>query len=97
MLAALGFKVANLTDELADRLGFKDLEGVVVTSVESGSQAEEKGISVGMLITEVDRKQVKNTKEFDEAIEKAGNEGSVLLLINDGTHTRFIVLKLPNK
>lgn len=97
VLEELGLSVGNLTDELADRLGFKALEGVVVTSVESGSQAEEKGISVGMLITEVDRKPVKNTKEFDEAIEKAGKEGSVLLLINDGTHTRFIVLKLPNK
>jgi serine protease Do len=93
----LGFSVGSLTDELADRLGFKALEGVVVTSVESGSLAEEKGITVGMLIMEVDREPVKNTKEFDEAIEKAGKEGSVLLLINDGTHTRFIVLKLPNK
>ncbi|MHC4098182.1 MAG: PDZ domain-containing protein [Planctomycetota bacterium] len=96
-LEELGFSVGNLTDELADRLGFKAKEGVIVTSVESGSQAEEKGISVGMLITEVDRKSVKNTKEFDEAIEKAGKGGSVLLLINDGTHTRFIVLKLSNK
>jgi serine protease Do len=96
-LEELGFSVGNLTDELADRLGFKAKEGVIVTSVESGSQAEKKGISVGMLITEVDRKSVKNTKEFDEAIEKAGKGGSVLLLINDGTHTRFIVLKLSNK
>ncbi|MHC4087173.1 MAG: PDZ domain-containing protein, partial [Planctomycetota bacterium] len=81
-LEELGFSVGNLTDELADRLGFKAKEGVIVTSVESGSQAEES---------------VKNTKEFDEAIEKAGKGGSVLLLINDGTHTRFIVLKLSNK
>lgn len=97
VLEELGFGVGKLTDELADRLGFEALTGVVVTSVESGSKAEEKGITVGMLIMEVDREPVKNTKEFDEAIEKAGKEGSVLLLINDGTHTRFIVLKLSNK
>ena len=96
-LEELGFSVRNLTDELADRLGFQTLTGVVVTRVESGSQAEKKGIAVGMLIMEVNRKPVKNTKEFDEAIEKAGKEGSVLLLVNDGRYTRFVVLKLPNK
>jgi serine protease Do len=75
----LGFTVKNLTDEYAERLGFEGLSGVLVTGVEAGSKAVEKGIAVGMLIMEVNREPVKNTKEFDEAIKKAGKDGSVLL------------------
>jgi serine protease Do len=93
----LGFTVKNLTDEYAERLGFEGLSGVLVTSVEAGSQAAEKGIAVGMLIMEVNREPVKNTKEFDEAISKAQKDASVLLLVNDGRYTRFIVLKMDDK
>jgi serine protease Do len=93
----LGFTVKNLTDEYAERLGFEGLSGVLVTGVEADSKAAEKGIAVGMLIMEVNREPVKNTKEFDEAIKKAGKDGSVLLLVNDGRYTRFIVLKLDDE
>ncbi len=93
----LGFTVKNLTDEYAERLGFEGLSGVLVTAVEAGSKAAEKGIAVGMLIMEVNREPVKNTKEFDEAIKKAGKVGRVLLLVNDGRYTSFIVLKLDNE
>lgn len=96
-LEQLGFAVKNLTDDLAQRLGYEGLTGVVVVQVESGSQAEQKGITAGMLILEVDRKPVKNTKDFEEAIEKAGKEGSILLLVTDGRHTRFVVLRLPKE
>jgi serine protease Do len=93
----LGFTVRNLTDEYAERLGFEGLSGVVVISVEADSQAAKKGITAGMLIMEVNREPVKNTKEFDEAIRKAKKEGSVLLLVNDGRYTRFVVLKLGDE
>jgi S1-C subfamily serine protease len=89
--------VRNLTDEYAERLGFEGLSGVVVISVEADSQAAKKGITAGMLIMEVNREPVKNTKEFDEAIRKAKKEGSVLLLVNDGRYTRFVVLKLGDE
>jgi serine protease Do len=93
----LGFTVKNLTDEYAERLGFEGLSGVLVTGVEAGSKAAEKGIAVGMLIMEVNREPVKNTKEFDDAIKKATKDGSVLLLVNDGRYTSFIVLKLDDE
>lgn len=93
----LGFTVENLSDEYAERLGFEGLSGVVVTDVETGSKAAEKGITVGMLIMEVNREPVKNTKEFDEAIKKARKDGRVLLLVNDGRYTSFIVLKLNDE
>lgn len=96
-LEELGLTVRNLTDDLAERLGFEGLTGVVVTRVESGSEANRKGITAGTLIMEVNRTQVSNVKELNEVIERAGKEAPILLLINDGHYTRFVVLKLPKK
>jgi len=93
----LGVHVQNLTDDLAERLGYEGLSGVVVTQVEPGSEAAQKGITAGTLIVEVNRKPVKNTKDFNEAIEQAANQGFVLLLIKDQRYTRFVVLTLPEK
>jgi serine protease Do len=93
----LGLTMQNLTDDLAERLGYEGLSGVVVTQVEAGSLAELSGISQGTLIMEVDRKPVKNTKEFSEAIEEAAKNGTILLLIRDEGYTRFAVITLPQK
>jgi len=96
-LEKLGFSVRDLTDDLAQRYGYQDKSGVIVTRVEPGSQAARLGITPGTLIMEVNRKQVTNTKEFNEAIGDTPKGAPVLLLITDGQYTRFVVLKLPEK
>ena len=96
-LDELGFSVRDLTDDLAERYGYEGLIGVVVTRVEPGSQAAQAGITRGMLIKEVDRRQVRNTKEFNEAVEKAHKKGSVLLLIKQEHYTLYVLLQLPKK
>ena len=93
----LGLTVQNLTDDLAERYGYEDQIGVLITRVEPGSEAARKGITAGMLIMEVDRKPVRNTKDFDKAIEKATEAGKVLLLINDGRYHYLAVLKLTKE
>jgi serine protease Do len=93
----LGFTVETLTDELAERYGYESQSGVIVSSVESGSQAERVGIVPGSLIKEVDQQEVKNTKEFNEAIKKARKKGSVLLLIKRGRYTFFALLEMSEK
>ena len=77
----LGFSVVNLTEELAQQLGYEGESGVVVREVETGSQAAQAGIIPGVLIKEVNRRQVHNTKEFNEEIKKAQKKGRALLLI----------------
>ncbi|MHC4159915.1 MAG: DegQ family serine endoprotease [Planctomycetota bacterium] len=96
-LETLGFSVQNLTDDLAKRLGYEGQSGVVVTQVEPGSLADLAGISSGTLIIEVNREPVENTDQFNEAMEKAAEQGTVLLLIKDKRYTRFVVLTLPEK
>jgi len=93
----LGLTVQTLTDDLARRLGYEGQTGVLVTRVESGSEAARKGISPGMLILEVNREPVKNAREFYDAVEKSTKKGAVLLLISDGRSTLLVPLRLAKK
>ena len=93
----LGLTVQTLTDELARRLGYENQTGVLITRVESGSEAARRGISPGMVILEVNRELIKDTKEFYQAVEKSAKKGTVLLLISDGRSTSLIPLRLPKK
>jgi len=90
----LGFSVEDLTDELAEQYGYKNLSGVIVTSVDDNSQAAEKGIARGALIMEVNQQKVRNTTEFNEAIKDAKKEGTALLFVKRGRYTYFVPLKL---
>jgi serine protease Do len=96
-LEKLGLTIRNLADDLARRYGYEDMSGVIVAGVEPGSEAARVGIQPGMLITEVDREPVANTKEFDEAIAKATENQRVLLLVFDGRHHYMVVLRLPEE
>jgi len=96
-ISELGFTVEDLTDELAGRYGYEGQEGVIVSNVDSGSQAEQKGIAQGALIKEVNQQKIRNTREFNEAIKKARKEGGALLLVKRGRFTFFVPLKLSEK
>jgi len=93
----LGFTVQALTEELAQRLGYEGLDGVVVTEIEAGSQADEKGIRRGALIREVDRERVGNVREFKDAVRKAQGRGKILLLVRDDGVDRYVVLQQDKK
>ncbi len=90
----LGMSLQTLTKELAPRLGYEDLSGVVVMEVKPGSLAAEAGIRAGTLIMEVNRKPVRNVKEFNEAIEKSKGDGKALLRVRDEDWTRLLMLRL---
>jgi len=94
---SLGMSLQTLNDELASRLGYEDLSGVVVTEVKPGSLAAEAGIQAGTLIMEVNRQPVRNVKEFNEAIGKTQNDGKVLLRVRDEEWTRYLMLRLSEK
>jgi serine protease Do len=93
----LGFTVENLTDELASRYGYEDQKGVIVSQVEPGSQANREGIAEGALIKAVDMHRINNTREFDEAIEKAKKRGKTLLLVQRDRYIFYVTLNLSEK
>ncbi len=87
----------TLTEDLAQRLGYENMSGVVVTEVESGSLADEYGIQPGMLITDVNRQSVRNVRQFNDALGKARKEGKVLLRVLSENWAKIILIPLPEK
>lgn len=89
----LGLTVKSLTRELSDQFGVEKIEGVIVTEVESGSVAQEKGIKPGDIITEVGHKPVANPKQFREAVKAADlKKGVVINFTSHGT-SKFEILR----
>jgi len=56
--AKFGITIQNLTPELANRLGLEESRGVLVTSVDSDSLAEEVGMQRGDVILELNHQPV---------------------------------------
>ncbi|MBL7107577.1 MAG: DegQ family serine endoprotease [Phycisphaerae bacterium] len=90
----LGVTLKNLTDEIAEQLGYVGEKGVVVTDVEQGSLAAEAGIRPGTLIVEVDRKRIEDVKDFEKALEKAEEAGKMLLRVRYKNSTRYVGIDL---
>ena len=92
---ALGMTLVRLTDEARDRLGIeRDVVGVLISDVEGGSPAAEKGVRAGDVLVEVAQKPVETPADALEKIEAAreANGGSkpVILLLNSGGDLRFV-------
>ncbi len=88
-----GLTVRPVTKQLADEYGIDVASGVLVTAVEQGSAASEKGIKAGDVITEVNRTPVSNLKQFRDALRGADSKsGAIVNYISKGT-SRIEVLK----
>jgi serine protease Do len=93
-LDKIGIEVAELTSDLADQLGYKDVKGVVITRVERGSIAELAGLRSGTLIMKAEKKTVDTPDALKGIVEKASLNDGILLMIRTPTGgTRYIVLK----
>jgi serine protease Do len=71
-LEKLGLSVQTLDAEAAEQLGYeKDTRGVLIVVVEEDTQAWEKKLRRGMVITHVGKKAVKNVDELAAALKNA--------------------------
>ena len=75
----------------------KPLIDVIMLTGHGSEEAAREGIRPGMLIMEVDKKNVSNTDDFEKAIEKAIESGRIMLLVNDGKYRQLVVLKIPKE
>ncbi len=89
----LGVDVTNLTPNVAEKLGIKEGEGVVITDVQRGSLAGMAGLGSGMVIVSVDRKPVKSVADFQKIMENQSVDKGVLLLVRSERGTRFVVIR----
>ena len=78
-----------LTKQLAQRLGYAEGQGVVVSGVQRGSPAERAGLRARDLIVEADRKPVKAAEDVRAALA----DGTALLrVIRDKDSSSYLVL-----
>ncbi len=96
-IEALGFTVAEVTTDLRERYSLdKDAKGVVVTAVDEGGTAAEKGIRPGDVIAEISQEEVVTPADIMARIKEARKSGrkSVLLLVEGQGGLRFIALRI---
>jgi serine protease Do len=87
-----GVRAENLTDELRQNYNIeKDVQGIVVTSVDEKSQAFKVGLEEGDVIVQVNRRPVTT---LAEARECKGQPGEIVQLkINRNGQTKFLAVK----
>ncbi len=88
-----GLKVSNITPDVAQQLGIEQGKGVVITDIAQGSPAADAGLQPGDVIREVDRKPVKNVRDYNRALAKAAKDKPLLLLVEHQGQSLFIVLR----
>jgi serine protease Do len=87
---AFGMRVQNVTPALAEQLGLDEAAGVVISSIEPGSAADEAGLRPRDVIVEVGHEPVKNVEDLRA---KLSEVEKALLLVRRGDATVFVPLK----
>jgi serine protease Do len=90
----LGLAVGELTKDTAERLGLKNVKGVVITRVVRGSIADRANLSAGNVITEVNGTAVSSVEEFEKTLAKRSLDEGVRLLVESSAGSRFVVLRV---
>src|SRR3984885_4723115 len=93
---ALGMEFSALSDEARKTFKIKDsVKGVIVTSVNPGSAAAERGLRPGDVVEEVNHQAVEHPGDIAKAIEatKADSKKPALLLVSNGEgEVRFVAV-----
>ena len=88
----LGMHLQDMTAELARLLATRRQEGVLVAHVESDSPASRVGVRRGDVITGVDRRAVRNTRELKKILGPSpGKRAQTLHIQRDGAPVTVVV------
>lgn len=93
----LGLTVGTLNDDIRSELSLgDDATGLVVMGVDESSEAFEKGLRSGDLITEAGQQKVNSLADLEARIDEAQEAGrkSLLLLVRRSGEPRFVALSL---
>ena len=95
--SVLGLTITPLTDDLRTELGADDsVEGLAVNEVDEMSEAFEKGLRVGDIITKAGQQPIVSITDLEDRITEAkdGGRKSLLLLVRRAGDPRFVALGL---
>jgi serine protease Do len=93
----LGIQLAELTSQARQRYGIpEESNGALVKGVVAGSPASRSGIRPGSVISMVGQEPVRSPGDVVAEVQEAARQekGSVLLLVEQGGHKRFVAVKL---
>ena len=93
----LGFFVQALTDLIHFRYRLAAKEGVFVSFVEPGSEAQEAGLSQAQVIIEIDGEDVHSLEDFQKAMDKVKGKARFLVVAQNGRETKFLLFKRRGK
>ncbi|MBI5676753.1 MAG: DegQ family serine endoprotease [Nitrospirae bacterium] len=90
-----GFRVLDLTDEIAKQLGLSNKEkGVVIVSVIPNSASDEAGLKKGDVVQEINKKRVSSLSDFNKAVSRLRDGDMVLLFINRNGKKFYVPFKV---
>lgn len=88
-----GVQVDELTNDIRQQLGLNsNVKGVVITDVPDGSPAADAGLQRGDVVEQINRQPVNSVADYRRLVNDAGNN-SLVLLVNRGGDTRFVVVQ----
>jgi serine protease Do len=91
----LGLTLSEITPELSEQFGLsEDQAGLVIVAIAADTDAEEKGLLAGDVITEAGQQAVASVQDLTDRIDEAleGGRKSILLLVRRGGDPRFVAL-----
>jgi len=91
--SSFGLFVKDLSPDLAKELGLDQPSGVVISSVQPGSRADEAGLRARDVILEVNRQTTKDVGSYQHAMQSGEKGKIVLLLVKRGDSTIYFALK----
>jgi serine protease Do len=77
----LGFTVRKMTESLANRYGYEIDRGLIITEISRFGEAERKGLEVGDIILEANRKEMNNPSDLRKIIKNTEPGEGIFLLI----------------
>ncbi|HEY1270747.1 MAG TPA: PDZ domain-containing protein [Terriglobales bacterium] len=92
-----GLSVENLTPQLGEFFGAKEGHGVLIRTVERGSQADKAGFRAGDVIVRVDKDPVHDTSDFSHAMQSHRGGGQVSVGILRDKKEQNLNLTIPER
>ncbi len=92
----MGLRVQAITPELMQSLDIDFHDGVLVADVIPDSPAGAAGILRGDVVAEINREKINTLNDFQDKMDKAETEDTVLFLIKRGGSTSYIAVKMKS-
>src|SRR6185312_4546512 len=96
----IGVQIQTVTPDIADSLGLKKAEGALVAEPQANSPAAKAGIKAGDVITQVNGKEVKDSRDLAKRIGAMAPGAKIDLTVIQGGSEKSISLtlgQLPNQ